>query len=240
MIEIADCAPVLPMPASSASRPIAGAALAVYLDATHRWITSLCRTALELARGAAARDLGAEHAPAPGLTLDAAIRLSLARNAAAARALAHARAEEREAAEVFSMWGRRGAPHVELALELGLSPMATTVLLLAAAPRIWGGIARAYALCTADPARPLVDELLLAHLLEADACTRAAIGRELDDDAPLVRTGAVAIGRGLRPYASVTVHPAIVRRLVGAPPRAIRSRRARRAHGAPDRLRRRR
>ena len=145
----------------------------------------------------------------------------------AAEALARARDQETAAAERFSRWNRAGVPHIEIARELELSPMALSLLVLAAAPQIWGELARAYGLCTHDAARPLVDELLLAHLLEADAATRAAIGRELDDDAPLIASGAVVMSRGLRPYAALTVHPAIARRLAGAAPASDLD------HGAP-------
>ncbi|MGN6105389.1 MAG: ATP-binding protein, partial [Kofleriaceae bacterium] len=171
---------------------LAGPELEQYLDVTRRWIVCLCHTAIAIAP--------ATSGAAP-----------------AAELVARARAAERAASEAFAAWSDRGSPHVELAVELGLSPMATTILLIAAAPQIWGEIARTYGPCTADPARPLVDELLLAHLLEATTATRAAIARELDDDAPLVRSGAIEVGRGLRPYAAITVHPAIARRLAGAP-----------------------
>ncbi len=132
-------------------------------------------------------------------------------------AITDMRQRERAAAESFSGWNRRGAPHIEVARELELSPMAGTILLLVAAPQIWGELARNYAACANDPARPLVDELLLAHLLEADISTRSVIGGELDDTAPLVRRGAIELGRGVRPYATLSAHPAIARRLAGIP-----------------------
>src|SRR5207253_1070690 len=40
--------------------------------------------------------------------------------------------------------------------------------------------------------------------------------RELDVDAPLVRSGAVVIAAGVRPFAALSVHPAVARRLAGA------------------------
>jgi ATPase family associated with various cellular activities (AAA) len=126
-----------------------------------------------------------------------------------------AREREQAATEQMARWNRRGTPHLEIARELGLSATATTVLLLIAAPQIWGELAHSYGRCVADPARPLVDELLLAHLLDAGTAARVAIARELDDDAPLVASGAVELGRGLRPYAPLSVHPAIARRLAG-------------------------
>jgi len=137
-------------------------------------------------------------------------------------ALSTARAHEHEATLAMARWNRRGTPHVEIARELGLSPLATTALILIAAPQIWGELARGYGRCAADPARPLVDELLLAHLLDAGTTARVAIARELDDDAPLVTSGAVELGRGLRPYAALSAHPAIARRLAGGNrPRAV-------------------
>jgi hypothetical protein len=142
-------------------------------------------------------------------------------NGACAVAIAKRRGEASEhddyraGVEKFSAWQRRGAPHVELAHELGLSPMAATVLLVIAAPQIWCDLARTYALVTADGSRPLVDELLLATLLEAGIEEQAALARELDSDASLVRSGAVVMA-GARPHAALTVHSAIARRLAGA------------------------
>lgn len=133
-----------------------------------------------------------------------------------APAIEAARLRERGAAEAFGQWNRPGAPHFEIGRELGLSPLATTLLWIVAAPQIWGELARNYAQCTADVARPLVDELLVAHILEANVAMRSAIARELDDDAPLVRSGAIAVARTLRPYASLSAHPLIARRLAGA------------------------
>ncbi|MCW5803938.1 MAG: hypothetical protein KIT31_16305, partial [Deltaproteobacteria bacterium] len=193
-------------------RTLSREALDEYLADAHGWIAALCRTAL-----ATAWDTGRIARPAQpreGAELEAVLA---ARGGRATEARTRAQAQEREAAERFSRWNRRGAPHVEVARELGLSPMATTLLLIAAAPQIWGELARAYGMVTADAARPLVDELLLAHLLEAETSTRTVIGRELDEDAPLVASGAVEMSKGLRPYAALAVHPAIARRLAGAP-----------------------
>jgi hypothetical protein len=183
--------------------------LEAYLADARAWVVSLCRTAL-----ATAHDTG-RLGGASSAELDAILG---DHGGHAADELARAHKLEEDAAQRFSRWNRRGVPHVELARELRLSPMAMSLLLLAAAPQIWGELARVYGLCVADRARPLIDELLLAHLLEADTPTRAAIGRELDEDAPLICRGAVTVARGLRPYAAISVHPAIARRLVGAPP----------------------
>ncbi|HEX7839021.1 MAG TPA: ATP-binding protein, partial [Kofleriaceae bacterium] len=190
-------------------RALAPEKLEAYLADARAWVVSLCRTAL-----ATGYDTGRLGGAEP-MGLDAVLGDQHGR---ATDALGRAQKLEESATERFSRWNRRGAPHIELARELRLSPLAISLLLLSAAPQIWGELARAYSLCTADRARPLVDELLLAHLLKADIQARAAIGRELDPDAPLVDSGAVALARGLRPYAGLSVHPAIARRLIGAPP----------------------
>lgn len=183
--------------------------LKAYLADARAWVVSLCRTAF-----ATALDTGRLVRAEPP-ELDAVLGDQRGR---AADARTRARKLEEDATKRFSRWNRDGAPHVELAHELGLSPLAMSLLLLAAAPQIWGELAGAYGLCVADRARPLVDELLLAHLLEADTPRRAAIGRELDQDAPLIFSGAVTLARGLRPYGAISVHPTIARRLAGAQP----------------------
>ncbi|HEY1811468.1 MAG TPA: AAA family ATPase [Kofleriaceae bacterium] len=162
-----------------------GDALAAYLDDTRGWIEAMCTTTCLVARSSD----------------DDALR------AARARATA--------AGDAFAQWDGAGAPHVALAGELGLGTLATQILVIVAAPQIWGELARTYGECTNDRARPLVDELLLAHLLEANVAMRSEIARELDDGAPLIRSGAVTIARTLRPYAALAVHPVIARRLAG-------------------------
>jgi len=126
-----------------------------------------------------------------------------------------ARALERDAFDGFARWHQTSAPHVELAVELGLSASASVLLVLSAAPRIWGELAVLYAQVAGDRERGVVDESLLATLVEADAVTRVTIARELDPDAPLIRSGAIELTRGIRPHAALTVHPRIVRRLAG-------------------------
>src|SRR5262249_30053650 len=63
-----------------------------------------------------------------------------------------------------------------LAGELALSPLAIDILLVVAAPMIWGDVARLYGILANDPARPLVDEALVHHVLGA---SRHDITREL-------------------------------------------------------------
>jgi hypothetical protein len=99
--------------------------------------------------------------------------------------------------------------------EHGLSPRAARILLAVTAPLLRGELARIYSIITNDPARPLCDELLLAHLFDADEHERLAISRELDPDAPLLRARLIVVGAGTRPFASLTVSPTVVRRIAG-------------------------
>jgi hypothetical protein len=174
----------------------------------------------DLAFLAAAPPVMADRAPAPPLSPGQLARyledargfvLALCRTAQSPEA----HTGEAAALSRFARWDRPGAPHVEIARELGLSPNASLVLQIAAAPFLFGELARLYAAITDDRSRPLIDEYLIAQLLDADAGARTAIARELDDDAPLRRWGAIEIGPGARPFAALTVHPVVLRRLGG-------------------------
>ena len=102
-----------------------------------------------------------------------------------------------------------------LGTELELDMMARDLLLLAAAPSLWGEIARLYGILSNDDGRPLVDEQLL-HDLMKDQTDRAAIARELDIDAPLMRFGLIRprVGK-MRPFLPLTIDPVALRLLRG-------------------------
>jgi hypothetical protein len=101
--------------------------------------------------------------------------------------------------------------------ELGLSPLARDMLLMIAAPSLWGETARLFGILSNDEGRPLVDEMLLAELL-VDQTDRAQIARELDDDAPLIRYGIVRVLAGsMRPFLPLVVEPLVLKLLRGAP-----------------------
>lgn len=108
----------------------------------------------------------------------------------------------------------RMSPLRRLTVEVGLSATAIQVLLLAAAPVLWGDQARLYAILCNDVARPLCDEELIASVLGPQVTARD-IARELEPDAPLVRHGVVRVGPGMRPFAALTVEPAVIRILRG-------------------------
>ncbi len=122
------------------------------------------------------------------------------------------------AARFHERWDRRATPLSAIAAELALSPLAIRILLVAAGPLLWGELARDYRSLADDPARPLVDELLVARILGVPREDRAAITRELDDDAPLVRSGAIALGPGTRPFAALVASRHLLARMVGSTP----------------------
>ena len=113
------------------------------------------------------------------------------------------------------LWQRRGptTPLGALAAELELSPLATEILLVVAAPALWSEAARLYGILANDTGRPTVDEALVEQLL-GRAVSRHALAAELDARAPLVRLGVIEIdARRPRPFAALTVDPVILARL---------------------------
>jgi hypothetical protein len=111
--------------------------------------------------------------------------------------------------------GARTPPLVALSREFGLSAMARQLLMVAAAPGLWGEIARLYGILANDEGRPLCDELLVCQILGHQA-NRHDIARELDRDAPLVRYGLLRAAEGrMRPFVPIAVEPLVLRLLRG-------------------------
>ncbi|HEX3482631.1 MAG TPA: ATP-binding protein [Kofleriaceae bacterium] len=115
-----------------------------------------------------------------------------------------------------------GSPLLALAAEFGLSPVARLVLLLTAAPSLWGELARLYGVLGNDEQRALVDEQLLIQILDGQI-DRHAVARELDRDAPLIRHGFIRPGGGrMRPFIELTCEPILLRILkANAPERDL-------------------
>ncbi|HWM87426.1 MAG TPA: ATP-binding protein [Kofleriaceae bacterium] len=115
----------------------------------------------------------------------------------------------------------RPLPFVELALEFGLSDMATRVLAVAAAPTLRGEIARLYGVLANDEGRPICDRYLIELLLAAqDYNVRNLVAAELDADAPLVKYGLVRVLPSTGDqylFAPITVEPLLLARLRGDP-----------------------
>jgi hypothetical protein len=109
-----------------------------------------------------------------------------------------------------SALGGRAAPLQILAEEFELSPLAMRLLILIAAPTMWGELARLYGILANDEHRPMCDELLL-HQLGGVTSDRHALSRALDRDQPLVRHGLVAVrGDRARPFAALSVDPLVL------------------------------
>ena len=88
----------------------------------------------------------------------------------------------------------RPLPFVELAVEFGLSDIASKVLAVAAAPTLRGEIARLYGVLANDEGRPICDRYLIELLLGGQDCNlRNQVAAELDADAPLVKYGLVRV-----------------------------------------------
>jgi len=108
----------------------------------------------------------------------------------------------------------RVSPLGRLATEHRLSKTAYKILLVAAAPVLWGQLARLYAILRNDVSRPLCDEMLVTTVLGPQTAPHE-IARELDADAPLLRHGILRVGTGVRPFAALTVEPVVLQLLRG-------------------------
>jgi len=139
-------------------------------------------------------------------------------------AAARSRLDEAIAAlEADPLVRSEAAPRSALIREHGLSPLAAEILLVVAAPSLWGEAARLYAVLAGEPGRAPVDELLVSQVLATTGASRHDIADELDPGAPLVRRGLVRAAGRDRPFAALTVDPAVIARL-----------RRRRERGADD------
>jgi hypothetical protein len=109
----------------------------------------------------------------------------------------------------------RVAPIDALARELELSETAKQVLLVVAAPSLWGELARLYGILSNDDGRPLVDEHLVSEIL-SHPLDPVQIAAELDASAPLIRQGIVRARAGkMRPFLPLVVDPVVLRQLRG-------------------------
>lgn len=132
--------------------------------------------------------------------------------AAAEEALAEAAQEAAAAGDAA-----HSTPLDELVAEAALTPLGRMIMLLVAAPQLWGEIAQLYAVLANGASRPMVDEHLVRALLGPRLVVHE-LARELDADAPLVRNGLVEVDpRAPRPFAGLALHPLALARLRGHP-----------------------
>ncbi|MEZ4367204.1 MAG: hypothetical protein R2939_13110 [Kofleriaceae bacterium] len=108
-------------------------------------------------------------------------------------------------------------PLDELIGEFALPPLARMVLVLVAAPHVWGEVAQLYAILANGASRPIVDEHLVRTLL-GPKLSPLDLARTLDPDAPLRQFGLLREGvGGPRPFAPLAPHPLVLARLRGEP-----------------------
>ncbi len=109
-------------------------------------------------------------------------------------------------------------PLDELAIDFDLSPMTKMLVLLIAAPQLWGSVNQLFRIAANDPSRGPVDEHLLGQLLGPQVNPHL-IAQELMRGAPLISGGLVSYDESdhRRPLAPLRVAPLILARLRGDP-----------------------
>ncbi|MEZ4399674.1 MAG: ATP-binding protein [Kofleriaceae bacterium] len=154
--------------------------------------------------------LGVSGGFAPDKLAEAKARLVERQQEAAARAQASAEAGVR-------------LPFPALVRELGLSPVAAQVLLVAVAPVLRGEIARLFGVLSNDPARPMVDRFLVEQIIAGERSTlRDQIARELAPDAVLVRHGLIQVEPAPATlFARLSAPDALLDRLRGLAPTRV-------------------
>jgi hypothetical protein len=108
--------------------------------------------------------------------------------------------------ERIARWRSIG-PHASLRREFQLSDDAVSILLLACAPYLWGAMTHVYAAI----ARPIAGVLVNQHLLAALVEDRFIVLRELCREAPLVRNHLVRV----RPTGAIVPSTDVLRRFAG-------------------------
>lgn len=124
------------------------------------------------------------------------------------RARVHVQAIEQMLGEAERNRSNRPTPIEALARDFGVHAIGMVILLVLAAPRLRGEIARLYKILTASDKRPLVDEQLLVQIIGRSF--QRQIGRELDADRPLRKFGLVHV-IGERPNGAIEIDPLVVR-----------------------------
>ncbi len=150
--------------------------------------------------------LGAGGNYADQLIADADERLASITTAAAGRARA-------------SLVAGLRLPFVELCREFSLSSTAAQILMVAVAPMARGEIARLFGILGNDENRPIVDRYLIEAVIAGDSrAARAAVAREMAEDAPLIRFGLLRmsmVDKGAALFGAVTVDPVLIERIRG-------------------------
>ncbi|HEU0029323.1 MAG TPA: ATP-binding protein [Kofleriaceae bacterium] len=108
-------------------------------------------------------------------------------------------------------------PIDELVEEFGLSSLARMILVLVAAPQMWGEVAQLYAVVANNPTRDVVDEHLLRQLL-GPRVNPHDLAHELSPTEPLMRFGLVqTTSSAPRPFTGLAPNPLVLSRLRADP-----------------------
>ncbi len=106
-------------------------------------------------------------------------------------------------------------PLQEILEELGISQLGRMIVMLTAAPQMWGEIAQLYAIVANNGTRAIVDEHLLRQLL-GPTINPHELASELDPRQPLRRFGLLhATSDDPRPFTGLAPDPIILARLRG-------------------------
>jgi hypothetical protein len=117
--------------------------------------------------------------------------------------------------EVETLLGETGLPLTLVATEFGLSALGKMMLILVAAPSIWGSVHELYRIVANDNARPVVDEYLLAQLF-GPSINPHNIATELLMGAPLRSNGLIVVAESSGPpLAALSVPSLVLARLRG-------------------------
>jgi ATPase family associated with various cellular activities (AAA) len=192
-------------------KPISRERAIAVLDTEVR--TVALRTLVAIARGWDTRRLGYGNEGRHPFEMEVAAILGMNQGFAEEHLRAAAEHLARHEASLPPLAERRGprTPLGILAAELGLSPLEVDILLVVAAPALWGETARLYGILANDPSRALVDEHLVGQILGVD---RHDIARALDPGRPLLGYGVVRpSGARPRPFASLACDPIVLARL---------------------------
>ncbi|MEO8701522.1 MAG: ATP-binding protein [Kofleriaceae bacterium] len=112
----------------------------------------------------------------------------------------------------------RLSPLAALVSEIGLTAIERDILLVVAAPVVWGELARLYGVLANDEGRPLCDEQLVVTIL-AERVAQYDIAAALDPDGALIRYGVIRVGGGVgRPFLPLAVDRVVLKMLRGGSP----------------------
>ncbi|MEO8701050.1 MAG: ATP-binding protein [Kofleriaceae bacterium] len=108
-------------------------------------------------------------------------------------------------------------PMDELVEEFALSSLARMILILVAAPQMWGEVAQLYSIAANNPTRDVIDEHLL-RLLLGPRVNPHDLAHELSPNQPLLKFGLLHLASASpRPFTGLAPNPIVIARLRADP-----------------------